>query len=347
MFAVIFQRKHLYARFAAAGSPVETAEVTRGAVMEVIEDTGVVTSRHVSVIVAKSNYEIQSVFRETGDAVEAGAQLMRTDTATGDSGVKSLEAQLSGLRTQEDQARQNARRLLILYESGAVSKSEYDAAAALEQELSAQAQSLEHSINEARENIQTDIVKAPVSGVVTELFVSAGDTAIMGAPLAEISDLSDLYIRAKLLADDAAKVSVGGRVILTDRPGDESLVGKISPKVTEEMSDLGIAQKRVDIEISANDPGSFILGGDVELQIVIDERTDTLTAPRKAVFSLDQKDFAYVVSDEGRAELRELTIGLKGKDSYEVLSGLSEGELVIVSPDGDIEDGHRVTPAAG
>ncbi|MDR2088066.1 MAG: efflux RND transporter periplasmic adaptor subunit [Clostridiales Family XIII bacterium] len=321
--------------------PADTVAAARGAVAETVEETGVVTSRRVSVVLAKGNYDILSVLCETGDAVEAGATLMITDIAAADSDVKSLEAQAAGLEAQLAQARQNASRLWTLYESGAVSRNECDTAETLEKELSAQLAALRHTIRGVRENAPENRVEAPRAGVVTELFVSEGDTAVMGAPLVEISDMGELYIRAGLLADDAAKVRVGDAVILTDLPGVDARVTKIFPKVREEMSELGIAQKRVDVEISADEQEGFVLGGDAELEIVIDERNGVITVPRKAVFSLNGEDFVYAVH-EGRAALRRVELGLKGKDLYEIRANLEEGERVIVSPDGAIEDGSRV-----
>jgi HlyD family secretion protein len=330
-----------YAYMRSGAIPADTALVSRGTVTETIEETGVVTSRRVSVILAKGNYDIRSVHCETGESVEAGATLMTTDIATGDSDVKSLEAQAAGLEAQLAQARQNAGRLLTLYENGAVSRNEYDTADTLEKELSAQLQALRYTIGSARENAPENRVEAPRAGVVTELFVSEGDTVIMGAPLAEITDMSDLYIRVSLLADDAAKVRAGDRVILTDRPDVLCRVEKLSPKVNEEMSELGIAQKRVDAEISADAWEGFILGGDAELEIVIDEGENVIAVPRKAVFSLNGADFVYAAA-EGRAALRQIELGRKGKDFYEVRSNLEEGEIVIVSPDDAIRDGSRL-----
>ncbi|MDR2296052.1 MAG: efflux RND transporter periplasmic adaptor subunit [Clostridiales Family XIII bacterium] len=330
-----------YALMRSGAIPADTVAASRGTVTETIEETGVVTSRSVSVVLAKSNYDIRSVLCETGDLVEAGATLLTTDTVTGDSDVKSLEAQAAGLEAQLAQARQNASRLWTLYENGAVSRNEYDTAETLEKELSAQLQALRYTIRSMRENAPENRVEAPRAGVVTERFVSEGDTAVMGTPLVEISDMNDLYIRVSLLADDAAKVRAGDRVMLTDRPDAVCRVEKLSPKVSEEMSELGIVQKRVDAEISADAWEGFILGGDVKLEIVIDEAEDVIAVPRKAVFSLNGADFVYAVR-EGRAALRQVEIGRKGKDFYEIRANLEEGERVIVSPDDAIEDGSRV-----
>jgi HlyD family secretion protein len=330
-----------YAYVISGGISVETASAVRGAVTETIDETGVVTSRRVSVVLAKSNYDVVAVRVRLGDAVEAGATLMTMDVAAGDADVKSLEAQAAGLEAQLAQARRNVSRLWTLYEDGAVSRNEYDMAETQEKELAAGLQSLRYTIRGVRENAPENRVESPRAGVVTELFVSEGDTAVMGTPLVEISDMNDLYINASLLADDAAKVRVGDRVLLTDWPGAVCTVEKISPKVREEMSDLGIAQKRVDAEIAMDDFDGFVLGADVDLEIVIDEKDGVIVVPRKAVFSQDGADFVYVAKD-GRVALRPVEVGLKGEDLYEIAANLAEGESVVVSPDGALADGSRV-----
>jgi HlyD family secretion protein len=324
--------------------PADMVAVNRGDVIEVVEETGAVTSRGVSVVLAKGNYDVTSVTCAAGDFVETGATIMITDVVVGGSDVKSLEAQAAGAEAQLAQARQNVSRLRTLYESGAVSRNELDMAETLEKELSAGLQSLRHTINGVRENAMTNGVEAPRSGVVTELFVSEGDTAVMGAPLVEISDMDDLYIKASLLADDAAKVRVGHRVILADRPDAACGVVAVSPKAREETSELGIAQKRVDVEISSDDFEGFALGGDVEIEIVTNEAANVIRAPKKAVFSRDGGDYVFTAED-GRARLRSVEVGVKGADYYEITANLAEGEYVIVSPDGAIDDGARVKPA--
>jgi HlyD family secretion protein len=330
-----------YAYMLASVTPVDTALAREGAVQETLRGTGSVTAEQASVVIAKNNYEITSVLCAVGDAVEAGDRLLTTDETSGESDVLRLEAEASALRVQLTQARETARRLRTLYENGAVSESEYDAARALEQELSARLLSMQHSIQSAESGIRPNYAAAPLRGVVTELFVSAGDSAVMGQPLVEVSDLDALYIKVNLMADDAAKVRVGDRTLLTERPDDVCYVRKISPKVTESLSDLGIVQKRVEVEIALENQSGFVLGGDVDIEIVIDEADGVIVVPKKAVFSQDQKDCVYLVLD-GRAVLREARVGLKGADVYEIQEGLEAGDTIIVSPGGSIVDGTRV-----
>jgi HlyD family secretion protein len=109
------------------------------------------------------------------------------------------------------------------------------------------------------------------------------------------------------------------------------------------MSDLGIAQKRVEVEIAAEDRDGLVLGGDMDLRIVVDERENVVSVPRKSVFSQNQKDCVYVVdAAAGQVALREVTVGLKGEDVYEIRDGVAEGEWVVLSPDGALADGARV-----
>ena len=60
-----------------------------------------------------------------------------------------------------------------------------------------------------------------------------------------------------------------------------------------------------------------------------------------AIFEKENKDCVYVIED-GIAVLREITTDLEGEDYTEVVSGLSEGEVLILSPNDDISDGVKV-----
>ncbi|MDR0424246.1 MAG: efflux RND transporter periplasmic adaptor subunit [Clostridiales Family XIII bacterium] len=317
---------------------VEAAAI--GPIAEVVDEAGTVTAAKASMVAAKNNYDIASVFCDVGDQVEAGALLMLTDVSAGEADVMSLQAQANGLTAQLEQARRNAEQLKALYDNGAVSLNEYETAETAAKGLESQLQSLRHTIRSVQDNIQTNRVESPVAGTVTELFVSEGDTVIMGSPLVEISDLSDMYINVSLIAGDAEKVRIGGRVIIEDseKAGE---VRKISPKVVETMSELGLAQKRVDVEIAVDDQSGFILGSDKDLKIVVEEKASALLVPRRAVFAANEKDYVYLVT-EGKAEQREVSVGIKGEEMYEIMSGLQEGDAVIVSPDDSVVDGVRV-----
>ena len=107
------------------------------------------------------------------------------------------------------------------------------------------------------------------------------------------------------------------------------------------MSDLGVSQKRVTVEVSFGTVEPIRLGSDVDVAITVDRKADILRVPDLAIFEKAKKDYVYVI-EGGKAVLREVKTGLEGEDYTEIVSGLSEGDAVIVSPGDDISDGVKV-----
>jgi len=107
------------------------------------------------------------------------------------------------------------------------------------------------------------------------------------------------------------------------------------------MSELGVNQKRVTVEISLGTTEPIRLGSDVDVEITVEKKKNVLRVPDLAVFEKEKKDCVYVI-EGGKAVLREIKTGLEGEDFMEVLSGLAEGDTVILSPNDDITDGIKV-----
>ena len=107
------------------------------------------------------------------------------------------------------------------------------------------------------------------------------------------------------------------------------------------MSELGVIQYRVSIEIVPEEEVANMRPGyPVEIEIITDE-TMGLAVPREAVFSLDGKDCVFAVKD-GRASLTSVEIGLEGEDYMEILTGLDAVDIVIINPPKELADGIKV-----
>lgn len=96
------------------------------------------------------------------------------------------------------------------------------------------------------------------------------------------------------------------------------------------MSQLGVEQKRVRIEVDIpKDMNDLIIGSPVDLMVHIDNRQDALLLPEEAIYQKNGKDFVTVVEDSKTIE-REVTLGLESDYMVEILSGLSEGEVILL-----------------
>ncbi|HOA42777.1 MAG TPA: efflux RND transporter periplasmic adaptor subunit [Bacillota bacterium] len=189
-------------------------------------------------------------------------------------------------------------------------------------------------------------VTAPISGTITEVYVREGEYTAVGAGLFEVADLDNLYIKVDLIAEDADLVKERNEVLVYGEgpgqlPAEGSSVCRVHLKAKEALSGLGILQKRVTVEVSMDQSLSLRLGSDVDLAIVVEEKDNVLRVPDSAVFKMNENWYVFAAK-KGKASLRQIETGLEGDGFVEIISGLSEGERVIVSPGNDIEDGIKL-----
>lgn len=283
-----------------------------------------------------------------------------------DSGLRQEQQAQSVLEVanrQWEEVQERKERVKALHGAGALSQQELNlvlleeslAAAAVEQaELSLAAAgdalspasrgTFEATIRQLeiqRENLLTHrdsyLVRAPIGGTILHRHVAPGAFVQPGQLLAEIGNLEQLYIKTGLLAREMAGVEEGMAVRVTHRDlGTEPVMGrirKVHPTAYARVSELGIVQRRVPVEIAVDqlDP-QWRPGFEVDVEVIKDTREHALTVPERAVFWKDGKEHVFVWKN-GQAVLREVATGLTVKNRVEILSGLAEGDYVLTEPE--------------
>ena len=123
-------------------------------------------------------------------------------------------------------------------------------------------------------------------------------------------------------------------------------VKKIYPSGFTKMSSLGVLQQRVPVLVDFDNSKLGLRPGyELDVKIVVAAKDDALLLPSEAVFAKAEGPAVFVV-ENGRAQLRTITTGLKGDDDYEVTDGLEPGDAVILRPPSDIGPGARVASRA-
>ena len=191
-------------------------------------------------------------------------------------------------------------------------------------------------------------VYSPVDGRVLRLIHESEGVVGAGEALVEIGDPADLEVVADLLSSDAVRVTVGAAVEIADWGGTARLSGivrRIEPFGFAKVSALGIEEQRVNVLIDrAGPPEAWAALGHgyrVEARIVVWRGTGVLKLPFGALFR-DQERWAVFVAGDGVARLRPVEIGHGNGREAQVLSGLEEGEIVILHPGDRISDGVRI-----
>ena len=190
-------------------------------------------------------------------------------------------------------------------------------------------------------------IRAPVTGRVLQRFQESEAVVAAGAPLFALGNPEDLEIFSELLSTDAVQVRPGASVSI-DGWGGTPLRGRvrlIEPAGFLKVSALGIEEQRVRTIIDFTDPARLRrnLGHDyrVIVHIATWEGRDVLTIPVGALFRANDK-WAVFQNRNGRAQITNVAIGHRNSQVAEILSGLSQGDRVVLHPSDRVTDGARI-----
>ncbi len=193
-------------------------------------------------------------------------------------------------------------------------------------------------------------VRSPVAGNVLSVLHRSEGAVREGEPLLVIGDPGSLEVEVEVLSADAVRIKPGSRVTFTRWGGEGTLEGKVrtvEPSGFTKVSALGVEEQRVPIIADIVSPRkSWEKLGDgyrLEASFVLWEGEGILQAPASALFRHGE-GWAAFAAEGGRARLRPVEAGRRGGRNVQILSGISEGESVVVHPSGEVRDGVRIRP---
>lgn len=189
-------------------------------------------------------------------------------------------------------------------------------------------------------------IAAPINGIVVSRQADVGYMASPGAPLLTIESGSDYRLEAAVQESQINKIHLRDQVrVQIDALGQQDLSGV----VVEIVPASDPASRTYLVKISIAPPGGnqlLIRSGLYGKARFITGQTQALTIPRKAVVERGQLTSVYVVDQSGIARMRLVQTGKTYNDRVEVLSGLKEGEQIVVDGVAVVNDGSRVREAA-
>jgi HlyD family secretion protein len=191
-------------------------------------------------------------------------------------------------------------------------------------------------------------ISSPVDGRVLKRHRESEGTVSAGEPLIDIGDPSALEVAVEVLSDSAVSISSGTPVTF-ERWGQaaplEGIVRMVEPEGFTKISSLGVEEQRVLVIADFTSPREeWEKLGDayrVEARFITWQGKDVLQVPASALFRKDSAWSVFTVKN-GRASERSVTVGHQNGLESEILSGLQEGEDVILYPDESIRDGTKV-----
>jgi len=243
-------------------------------------------------------------------------------------------------------AKKDYDRFTILFKQQSASQKELDDMTARYEMAKAGLEGAKQMRNEVMAQFAYSNITAPFSGVVTNTFVKEGDMANPGMLLVSVEGDSKLQVTAMVAESDIASITSGMPAKVLVKSTNKTLRGKVS-EVSLSAKNTG-GQYMVKINLKGAD--KTVLSGmfaNVQFPVANKNATapssDKVLVPKSALVYQGQLTGVYTVGTGNVAILRWLRIGKTFGNEVEVLSGLSEGEQYIVSADGKLYNGVKVS----
>jgi len=310
----------------------DAAAVTRRTLLEEITVRGSVTSLpnddvKVSALVAG---RVMSVTVAEGDAVREGQVVASIDRRPLEEQRRQAAAALEQANAQVENARLNLDRMSQLFTRGIAAGKEVEDARTQMASATAAREQATAALNTANLQIERTDVRAPIAGHVVKRTVSVGEQVdgTAAQPIVEIANVERVELAANVPADYLSRVSVSQRaVILTAAVPGVELMGTvlaISPSV-DVATNTALVRIRV-----ANPKRQLKVGMFAEARLQLAEHSDVLVVPPQALVKNDEGVFVYVVNGD-TAQRTPVMLGLETAAGVEIVSGVSEGQMVLTS----------------
>lgn len=286
--------------------------------------------------------------------------------------VSRLNAQLRAAEAAYNEAKKNAEDAATLYQNGSISQSTYNQTtlslagqeAAVESAKSALALATEGISRQEREQYEAKLsevdgqialmkkqlkdlgIVSPIDGIILSKEAKTGQFVQAGKVLFEVGQPGAVHLRCDLLFEDLKDVKMGTLVVVyNDKLGVNGINGevtKIYPVAFNKVSELGINQKRVTVEVSLTGNNQQLRPGyELTAHFVTQRKENVLLIDKKAVFDVKGTP-AVFVSDNGKAVLKTIETGIENDDFFEVTKGLEEGALVVINPSEKLTEGMAI-----
>jgi RND family efflux transporter MFP subunit len=291
---------------------------------------------------------------EEGQHIKAGDVLARIDD-------RDYQAQLRQAIAMRDVAKANlhllqdkANRARHLIKTGAMSTDDFETAITAAEVAQAQLKREEAAVDYAKFNVNQCIIRSPINGIVLKKYRELGDTINFGGQIqagggatdiAQLADTDDMRAEVDINEADIAKVGIGSPVVVVldsypDKRFDAALV-KVYPAADRQKG-------TVKIEVQIARPDLQIMKPEMSVKVSFLEIRSpgklepVITVPKSAVRHDEGEAYVWTVR-EGIVRRVSVVCGLTTETGIEVRQGLKDGDSVVITPDGKLVNGGKVS----
>jgi macrolide-specific efflux system membrane fusion protein len=331
-------------RGASPQSTPTTVNVTRGDIVKTVLVDGNLEMPNKAYLSFGVTGTVTEVLVAEGDNVTEGQVLARLDAPSLESSVEMAELQIKVAKEQVNAAEAQYEIALINWKAAAanttlkkVYEEQVNFAEANWEAAKLSLKITELSLESAELNLEKAEIVAPFDGTVADISITEGkeiSATSLATPAISLVDTGEIRMRGFVDEIDIATIKVGQSANITlDALPDEEVDGEVAF-----ISPIGTALVGVvsyDTTITLKNPTAELRDGmTATAEVIIERRDNVLFIPNRALRGTWENPYVLVFVD-GQQEEREVTLGLTDGINTEILSGLEEGEQVVLPASGE------------
>jgi RND family efflux transporter MFP subunit len=312
----------------------ETRELAQGLPL-----SGTIKAVNSAAVKARAAGELQGLTVREGDVVKAGQVIARVDATEYNARARQAQEQADSAKAQIDIAQRQWDNNKALVDQGFISKTALDTswnnfAAAQANHKAALA-----AVEMARKTLDDTVLRAPISGVVSQRVAQPGERVSVDARVIEIVDLSRLEFEATLSAADSVDVRVGQEAALQIEGSNKAVRAKVV-----RINPSAQAGSRSVLAYLAIADGAGLRHGLFAQGTLGTGRTSALAVPLSAIRTDKPSPYVQVV-ENNQVVHKTVEPGVRGEAGKEVMvavKGLAPGAVVIKGSLGPLREGTAV-----
>ena len=285
---------------------------------------------------------VDKIYVGVGDKVRDGQLLMSVNNADVSAQLAQVNAGITEAEAAYKNAEKDYNRFTTLFQENSASQKELDDITTNYNMTKARLESAKQMRNGVNAQMGYANIRAPFDGVVTNKFINTGDMANPGMPLMEVESPGKYQVLAMVPESEILAVKNDSEVTVQIKALNKNVKGKVTEVSTSSKNTGG--QYLVKVIIDKTD--AQLLSGmyaTVQFPVARKATSSAIIIPLEAIVKNGQLTGIYTVSQSNTALLRWLRLGRTFGDQVEVLSGLSADEQYIVSAEGKLFNGAKIS----
>ena len=350
---------------------VNVEKVGRQDLTSIISASGEVKPKKNVEISAHVPGRIVKIGVKEGDLVKTGDFLLKLDSTQYEANADRDRALISFYRTELEQsaAKLNQDKAILerqkeLFNGQLISREQLEAAEVQSEISQSQHGSILHQIEQSQaslrssmDNLSKTTFSAPIDGVITSLRVEEGEVAIIGTMnnpgtvLMTIADLSIMEVEVEVDETDVVNVRLGQKAeVHVDALPNQTIPGQVTEVGSSALQKVGATastdeSKDFKVVVTLDNPPSSLKPGlSASADIISANKKKALAIPISALVLQEkqgqdksrqeksEQEGVFVINKEGRVSFKPVTKGITGDLNIEIVSGLEEGQEVVVGP---------------